>query len=175
MHTRYVECTSAATQGLLLFKKQHPSHRREEIESSIERAIQYLESVQQPDGSWYAHWGICYTYATWFAVEALVASGKTYHNSQALRKASHFLLSKQLPDGGWGESYLSNSNKVNYSNSIACMQHLSLSLSILIKDCLLVQVYTNLEGNRSNLVQTSWALLALIAAGQVHTTYIYIL
>ncbi|KAL8139689.1 hypothetical protein V2J09_005710 [Rumex salicifolius] len=29
------------------------------------------------------------------------------------------------------------------------------------------RVYTNLEGNRSNLVQTSWALLALIKAGQV--------
>lgn len=60
----------------------------------------------------YAHWGICYIYGTWFAVETLVASGKTYHNSQALTKACEFLLSKQLPDGGWGESYLSNSNKV---------------------------------------------------------------
>lgn len=29
------------------------------------------------------------------------------------------------------------------------------------------QVYTNLEGNRANLVQTSWALLSLIDAGQV--------
>lgn len=29
------------------------------------------------------------------------------------------------------------------------------------------QVYTNLEGNRANLVQTSWALMSLIDAGQV--------
>ncbi|CDP22089.1 unnamed protein product, partial [Coffea canephora] len=87
----------------------------------------------------YGRWGICYTYGTWFAVEALVACGRDYDNSSALRKACKFLLSKQLPDGGWGESYLSCSN----------------------------EVYTNLEGNRSNLVQTSWALLGLVAAGQV--------
>ncbi|KAJ0788519.1 putative lupeol synthase [Helianthus annuus] len=84
-------------------------------------------------------WGICYTYGTWFAVEALVACGKTYYNSPTLRKACEFLLSKQLPDGGWGESYLSSVNKE----------------------------YTNLDGNRSNLVQTSWALISLMKAGQV--------
>ncbi|KAH6817300.1 cycloartenol synthase 1 [Perilla frutescens var. frutescens] len=134
----YVECTSSAIQGLALFKKLHPGHRRKEIESCITRAIQYIENTQEPDGSWYGCWGICYTYGTWFAVEGLVACGKTYHNSPTLRKACEFLLSKQLADGGWGESYLSSSNKV----------------------------YTNLEGNRSNLVQTSWALLSLINAGQ---------
>lgn len=31
-----------------------------------------------------------------------------------------------------------------------------------------VQVYTNLEGNRSHVVNTGWAMLALIDAGQVH-------
>ncbi|PON32183.1 Squalene cyclase, C-terminal, partial [Parasponia andersonii] len=86
----------------------------------------------------YGRWGLCYTYAAWFGVEALVACGKSYKNSPILRKACEFLLSKQLPDGGWGESYLSSTN----------------------------EVYTNLEGNRSNVVQTAWALLALIVAGQ---------
>ncbi|KAI3443472.1 hypothetical protein Pfo_000137 [Paulownia fortunei] len=134
----YVECTSSAIQGLALFKKLHPGHRRKEIESCISRAIQYIENTQESDGSWYGCWGICYTYGTWFAVEGLVACGKNYHNSPTLRKACEFLLSKQLTDGGWGESYLSSSSKV----------------------------YTNLEGNRSTLVQTSWALLSLIDAGQ---------
>ncbi|CAI9779853.1 unnamed protein product [Fraxinus pennsylvanica] len=135
----YVECTSSAVQGLKLFKKLHPGHRRKEIESCISRAIQYIEATQNPDGSWDGSWGICFTYGTWFAVEGLVACGKNYRNSPTLQKACEFLLSKQLPDGGWGESYLSSSNKV----------------------------YTNLQGNRSNLVQTSWALLSLIKAGQV--------
>ncbi|XAR63784.1 Lupeol synthase [Bertholletia excelsa] len=134
----YVECTASAVQGLALFKKLHPGHRTKEIESCISKAIKYIEDTQNPNGSWYGCWGICYTYGTWFAVEGLVACGKNYHNSPTLRKACEFLLSKQLPDGGWGESYLSSSNKV----------------------------YTNLEGNRSTLVQTSWALLSLINAGQ---------
>lgn len=60
----------------------------------------------------YGCWGICYTYGTWFAVEGLAACGKTYKNSPTLRKACEFLLSKQLPNGGWGESYLSSQNKV---------------------------------------------------------------
>ncbi|XP_027173656.1 lupeol synthase-like isoform X2 [Coffea eugenioides] len=135
----YVECTSSAIQTLLLFKKLHPGHRESEIERCISKALAYIEDEQEQDGSWYGRWAICYTYATWFAVEALVACGMTYNDSPAIRKACKFLLSKQLPDGGWGESYLSCSN----------------------------EEYTNLEGDRSNLVQTSWALLTLIAAGQV--------
>ncbi|KAK3444658.1 hypothetical protein EUGRSUZ_A00902 [Eucalyptus grandis] len=134
----YVECTSSAIQGLALFKKLHPKHRRKEIDSCIARAIDYIEDTQLPDGSWYGCWGICYTYGTWFAVEGLAACGKSYRNCPSVRKACEFLLSKQLPCGG-GESYLSSQNKV----------------------------YTNLEGNRPNLVQTAWALLSLIDAGQV--------
>ncbi|KAI4352998.1 hypothetical protein L6164_007197 [Bauhinia variegata] len=134
----YVECTGSAMQGLALFRKLYPKHRRKEINECISKAIRFIENSQNPDGSWYGCWGICYTYGTWFAVEGLTACGKNYQNSPALRRACEFLLSKQLPNGGWGESYLSSQNKV----------------------------YTNLEGNRANLVQTSWALLSLIDAGQ---------
>ncbi|KAJ0034617.1 hypothetical protein Pint_26436 [Pistacia integerrima] len=135
IETEYVECTSSAIQGLALFRKLHPEHRRKEIDSCISKAIRYIEDTQKPDGSWYGCWGICYTYGTWFAVEGLAACGENYNNSPALRKACEFLLSKQLPCGGWGESYLSSQNK-------------------------------NLEGNRANVVQTAWALLSLIDAGQ---------
>ncbi|GMJ07130.1 camelliol C synthase 1 [Hibiscus trionum] len=134
----YVECTSSAIQGLALFRKLHPKHRRVEIDHCIARGVQFLEDTQNPDGSWYGCWGICYTYGTWFAMEGLAACGRNYRNSPSMRKACEFLLSKQLPNGGWGESYLSSQNKV----------------------------YTNLEGNRANLVQTAWALLSLIDAGQ---------
>ncbi|KAL5553023.1 hypothetical protein UlMin_040424 [Ulmus minor] len=134
----YVECTGSAVQGLALFRKLYPSHRKKEIDAAISRGIHYIQDTQNPDGSWYGCWGICYTYATWFAVEALTACGNNHNNSPSLRKACEFLVSKQLPNGGWGESYLSSQNKV----------------------------YTNIEGNRANLVQTSWALLSLISAGQ---------
>ncbi|KAJ8445201.1 hypothetical protein Cgig2_024407 [Carnegiea gigantea] len=134
----YVECTSSAIQALLLLKKFYPAYRRKEIENAISNAIHYIEQTQNPDGSWYGYWAICFTYGTFFAVEALIAGGKRYQNSLALRKACEFLLSKQLPDGGWGESYLSSANKI----------------------------YTDLDGKRSNLVNTAWAVLALIKAGQ---------
>ncbi|KAE9464228.1 hypothetical protein C3L33_03879, partial [Rhododendron williamsianum] len=135
---RYVECTASAIQGLVLFRQLHPGHRTKEIDSCITRALKYIEETQNPDGSWYGCWGICYTYGAWFAVEGLVACGRKYHNCPTLQKACKFLISKQLHDGGWGESYLSSANKV----------------------------YTNLDGNKSNLVQTAWALLSLIDAGQ---------
>ncbi|XP_019190489.1 PREDICTED: lupeol synthase-like [Ipomoea nil] len=134
----YVECTSAAIQALVLFKKLHPRHRTKEIDGCISKGLQYIQNTQNSDGSWTGSWGICYTYGSWFGVGGLVACGKSYNNCESLYKACTFLISKQLPDGGWGESYLSSSRKV----------------------------YTNLEGNRSNLVQTSWALLSLIDAGQ---------
>ncbi|KAM7259344.1 hypothetical protein ACFE04_015085 [Oxalis oulophora] len=140
IETEYAECTSSAVQALALFRKSYPKHRKTEIDQCIDKAVRYIENTQNDDGSWYGCWGICYTYGTWFAVEAITACGKNYDNCPSLRKACKFLLSKQLPCGSWGESYLSSQNKV----------------------------YTNLEGDRSNLVQTAWALLSLIAAGHGH-------
>lgn len=61
----------------------------------------------------YGSWGVCFTYGTWFGVKGLVAAGKNFNNCSSIQKACDFLLSKQLPSGGWGESYLSCQNKVN--------------------------------------------------------------
>ncbi|KAG5564878.1 hypothetical protein RHGRI_000917 [Rhododendron griersonianum] len=138
----YVECTSAAIQALASFKKLYPGHRREEIESCIERAALFIEKTQAPDGSWYGSWGVCFTYGAWFGIQGLVAAGKNYHSCSSIRKACDFLLSKQEVSGGWGESYLSCQNKV----------------------------YSNIEGNKSHIVHTAWAMLALICAGQVPTS-----
>ncbi|XP_057979064.1 cycloartenol synthase 2 [Malania oleifera] len=134
----YVECTSAAIQALSSFRKLYPGHRREEIEDCIRKAAVFIEKQQVSDGSWYGSWGVCFTYATWFGIKGLVAAGKNFSNCFSIRRACDFLLSKQLPSGGWGESYLSCQNKV----------------------------YSNLEGNRSHIVNTGWAVLALIDAGQ---------
>jgi squalene cyclase len=51
---RYVECTSAAIQGLALFTQQYPRHRKMEIEICIAKAAKYIESMQLADGSWFA-------------------------------------------------------------------------------------------------------------------------
>ncbi|GJM90173.1 hypothetical protein PR202_ga06430 [Eleusine coracana subsp. coracana] len=86
----------------------------------------------------YGSWAVCFTYGIWFGVKGLIAAGRTFQNSPAIRKACDFLLSKELPSGGWGESYLSSQDKV----------------------------YTNLEGKRPHAVNTGWAMLALIDARQ---------
>lgn len=50
---RYVECTSAAIEGLKLFQKLHPNYKNKEIQACISKAINFIESIQLPDGSWY--------------------------------------------------------------------------------------------------------------------------
>ncbi|XP_027337244.1 cycloartenol synthase-like [Abrus precatorius] len=134
----YLECTSTVIQGLMSFRKLYPDHRREEIQSCIKKAVAFIKQAQASDGSWYGSWGVCFTYGTWFGLKGLMAAGESFDNCSSIRKACEFLLSKQLPFGGWGESYLSCQNKV----------------------------YTNLENNRSHIVNTGWAMLALISAGQ---------
>ncbi|KAF3431861.1 hypothetical protein FNV43_RR26597 [Rhamnella rubrinervis] len=134
----YVECTSSSIQALVLFKKLHPGHREKEIEEFLTNAVQYIEDMQMPDGSWYANFGICFTYGAWLALGALTAAGKTYNSSPTIRKATEFILQKQNGDGGWGESYLS------------CLK----------------QKYVPLHENRSNLVQTAWTMIGLISSGQ---------
>nr|GMC92256.1 beta-amyrin synthase [Ipomoea batatas] len=135
---RYVECTGSSIQALVLFKKLYPRHRTKEIDNFITNAAKYLENDQRPDGSWYGNWGVCFTYGCWFALGGLAAAGKTYNNCAAVRKGVDFLLRTQRDDGGWGESYRSCPDKV----------------------------YRQLEGNRSNLVQTAWAMMGLIHSGQ---------
>ncbi|KAJ8766803.1 hypothetical protein K2173_008357 [Erythroxylum novogranatense] len=135
---QYVECTSAVIQGLQSFRNIYPEHRGKEIESCTEKAVNYIETKQRQDGSWYGSWGVCFTYGTWFGVKGLAAAGRTYQTSNSIRKACNFLLSKQLDSGGWGESYLSSQTKV----------------------------YTNLEGGKSHVVNTAWAMMTLIGAGQ---------
>ena len=71
----------------------------------ITGAVEYLHNAQNAEGVWYGSWGICFTYATQFALESLSLVGETYENSKYARKACDFLVGKQRADGGWGESY----------------------------------------------------------------------
>eukprot|EP00897_Mesotaenium_endlicherianum_P006216 jgi/Mesen1/5622/ME000282S04782 len=134
----YVELTSACMTALAAFSRARPTHRAADIRRCMQRARDFIVSIQEKDGSWYGSWGVCYTYGTWFGVEALLAAGDKYETSQSLRNAVAFFLSKQLPGGGWGESYLSCQDKV----------------------------YSNLEGGRAHVANTAWALMSLISSGQ---------
>jgi hypothetical protein len=69
------------------------------------RGVEFLHSIQQPEGGWPGYWGICFTYATMFALQSLCLAGETYETSDSVRRACDYLVSKQRADGGWGESY----------------------------------------------------------------------
>ncbi|KAG9312937.1 hypothetical protein JVU11DRAFT_6371 [Chiua virens] len=101
----YPECTTSVITSLSIFRKYYPNYRTAEIERTIAAAIKWLHEVQKPEGGWFGSWGICFTYATQFALESLALGGEYYANSPAVRRACDFLLSKQRKDGGWGESY----------------------------------------------------------------------
>ncbi|KAG7559183.1 Integrase catalytic core [Arabidopsis thaliana x Arabidopsis arenosa] len=135
----YLECTGSAIVVLARFMKQFPRHRTKEVESFITKGVKYIERLQTADGLWYGNWGVCFIYATFFAVRGLVAAGKTYHSSEPIRRAVQFLLKIQNVEGGWGESYLSCPKKK----------------------------YIPLEGNKSNMVNTGQALMVLILSGQM--------
>jgi sporulenol synthase len=66
---------------------------------------------QEHNGSWYGRWGVCYIYGAWAAVTGLIASGLPAEHP-SIQKAADWLKSIQNQDGGWGESCLSDSQKI---------------------------------------------------------------
>jgi lanosterol synthase len=106
----YPECTTAVVTALSLFQRFYPDYRTREIRDFKARAVNYIKKAQFPDGSWYGSWGICYTYAAWFALESLASIGETYENSEYSKRGCEFLLSKQRADGGWSENYMVSSH-----------------------------------------------------------------
>ncbi|OMH80144.1 Protostadienol synthase A [Zancudomyces culisetae] len=131
----YPECTTSVVLGLSEFKAKYPTYRRQDIDRVISSAVASILAHQKSDGSWFGSWGICFTYATMFALNSLSYVDKSYANDTNVKKACEFLLSHQNEDGGWGESYASCETGV-YSP----------------------------HPDGSQVVNTAFALLALIAA-----------
>jgi squalene-hopene/tetraprenyl-beta-curcumene cyclase len=104
---------------------------------ALQRGVAYLLGEQLDDGSWYGRWGLNYIYGTWSVLCAINAAGLP-HDHPAMRKAANWLISIQNEDGGWGED--GNSYKL---------------------------VYMGHEKAPSTASQTAWALMGLMAAGEV--------
>jgi len=136
----YVECSMASLSAVYMFHQQFPSHRTREVRAAIRAGRRFIKSIQRPDGSWYGSWGCCFTYGTWFGVEGLVLSGEA-PGSPALKKACTFLLSKQNENGGWGEDFTSCYDKAYAEKGME-----------------------RYGRGGSGVVNTAWALLALMAA-----------
>lgn len=104
---------------------------------SVVAALDYLRREQEDEGCWFGRWGTNYIYGTWSVLCALNAIGIDPQDSM-IRSAVAWLKVIQQEDGGWGESG---------------------------------QTYWEGEakgiGVPSTPTQTAWALLALMAAGEV--------
>jgi squalene-hopene/tetraprenyl-beta-curcumene cyclase len=100
-------------------------------------AVDYLRRTQHPEGSWYGRWGMNYIYGTWSVLSALNAAGVD-HQSPEIRKAVSWLVKIQNSDGGWGED--GSSYKLDYHGY---------------------------ETAPSTPSQTAWAVLGLMAAGEI--------
>jgi squalene-hopene/tetraprenyl-beta-curcumene cyclase len=104
---------------------------------ALDKGIAYLLRTQREDGSWYGRWGMNYIYGTWSVLCALNAA-RLPTTAPAFHKAIEWLVSIQNDDGGWGEG--GDSYKLDYRGY---------------------------EPSPSTASQTAWALLALMAAGEV--------
>jgi len=69
----------------------------------IEKAIQFILSEQEPDGSWFGRWGVNYIYGTFLVLRGLEAIGFD-HNEPQVQQAAEWIRMVQNSDGGWGES-----------------------------------------------------------------------
>ena len=108
-----------------------------EREGTLGRAVRYLRATQERDGSWFGRWGMNYIYGTWSVLCAFNAA-HVDQQSPEVRSAVAWLGAIQNPDGGWGED--------GESYSID---------------------YRGYRPAPSTASQTSWALLGLMAAGEV--------
>ena len=69
----------------------------------VQRAIEFILSEQEPDGSWFGRWGVNYLYGTFLVLRGLEAIGFDPHEPQ-VQQAAEWIRMVQNPDGGWGES-----------------------------------------------------------------------
>jgi squalene-hopene/tetraprenyl-beta-curcumene cyclase len=103
----------------------------------LKAGVDYLIRTQRVDGSWWGRWGVNYVYGTWSALAGLNGAGLK-PDHPAMAKGADWLVAIQNTDGGWGENC--DSYKLDY------------------------KAYQPAPSTAS---QTAWALLGLMAAGQV--------
>ena len=106
-------------------------------DAAVGAALAYLKREQEADGSWFGRWGTNYIYGTWSALAALNAAGIDPAKPE-MRRAVAWLCARQNHDGGWGESERSYWPGMPHGTA-----------------------------PYSTASQTAWALLGLMAAGEV--------
>ncbi len=103
----------------------------------LHRAIAYLLDEQHPEGSWFGRWGLNYVYGTWSVLCCFNAVDLS-PDHPAIRRAVAWLETIQNQDGGWGED-----------------------------DRSYALDYKGFSPAPSTASQTSWAVMGLMAAGEI--------
>ncbi len=103
----------------------------------MKAALDWLAKDQLTEGSWWGRWGVNYIYGTWSVLCALNAAGVAPADA-IVRRAVRWLIAIQNADGGWGESC--DSYALDRKGHVPAPSVAS---------------------------QTAWALLGLMAAGEV--------
>ncbi len=104
---------------------------------ALDRCMNYLRNEQELNGSWFGRWGTNYIYGTWSVLVALEKIGIA-QDDPMIRRAADWLKSVQRHDGGWGEDHDTYCSPEKAG-----------------------------QGRTSTTFQTAWALLGLMAAGEV--------
>ncbi|PPD29182.1 MAG: squalene--hopene cyclase [Methylomonas sp.] len=107
---------------------------------ALQRTIDYIRNDQEADGSWFGRWGTNYIYGTWSTLLGLEQTSLP-KSDPMYTKAAAWLKSVQREDGGWGEDNLSYHDEQKYRGRY----------------------------DFSTAFQTAWAVLGLIAAGEVNS------
>lgn len=112
-------------------------------QQNLNACVAYLRREQEPQGAWFGRWGTNYLYGTWAVLAGLEQAGIP-PDDPAVQRAVAWLKQVQRPDGGWGEG-----NDTYFDPEKAG------------------------RGDVSTAFQTAWALLGLMAAGQVDTPEVH--
>lgn len=105
----------------------------------VARAIKFIRSEQETDGSWFGRWGVNYIYGTWQVLVGLASVGEDM-NQPYVQRAVRWMKSLQQEDGGWGET-LDSYEEPHRKN----------------------------ESATTTASQTAWAMLGLIAASETRS------
>jgi len=110
--------------------------RRPQDQEALARAIDFLRSEQEGDGSWFGRWGTNYIYGTASVLVAFSQAGVDVLDP-AVRRAVVWLKAWQHVDGGWGETNDTYAHRRPVGTTPASTPY-----------------------------QTAWAVLGLIASGE---------